>query len=268
MRPTNLVLLTILVPLAYALHAAGLGLASEGTSSRDFDMEILVPDGVGPFPAILLMHGCAGLTAPVADGLKVHARYFQKHGFVTAIVDSFGPRDKGGGKVCQSLEEIGYARYYRLKDAFQAKTDLSRHPSVDPQRIFLIGQSNGGSVALLAAARGGPSAVEGSEAFRAVVAYYPWCAALPPNPALISPLLVLGAGLDDWVSAEDCQGRFSKTKGAAAEVVIYPEAHHSFDLAIPFQAYAGRHIGGDPDATEDSRHRILAFFKRHMTNAD
>jgi dienelactone hydrolase len=155
-----------------------------------------------------------------------------------------------------------------LKDAFHAKADLARDPSVDPRRIFLIGQSNGGSVALLAASHDGPNAVEGSEAFRAVAAYYPWCGALQPNPALVSPLLVLGAGRDDWVSAHDCRRRFSKTRGAAAEVVIYPEAHHSFDLAIPFQAYAGRHVGGDPGDTEDSRRRILAFFKRHMTDGN
>jgi dienelactone hydrolase len=111
MRKAFPVVLLFLVSVIHSLQSPALGFAAEDTESRDYSIEIMAPHGAGPHPAILLMHGCAGLTPAVAEGLAAHARYFRKQGFVTAIVDSFCPREKGDGKVCESLEEIGYARY-------------------------------------------------------------------------------------------------------------------------------------------------------------
>src|SRR5580704_7268540 len=52
------------------------------------------PSGGGPFPAVVLLHTCAGL------GPHVHAwaRKLQDWGYVALVVDSFTPR--GNGVVC------------------------------------------------------------------------------------------------------------------------------------------------------------------------
>ena len=102
---------------------------------------------------LFLMHGCAGLTPAVKKSLNIHADYFNKHGFVTLIFDSFASRGNTGGKVCSDFDELNKARYYRTFDAFAAHDYLSSLPFVDGN-IYLIGQSNGGSVALQASRKG------------------------------------------------------------------------------------------------------------------
>ena len=101
---------------------------------------------------------------------------------------------------------------------------------------------------------------EGATPFAGVVAYYPWCGALDRYPELASPLLVLGAEQDDWVPPDGCVLRSADASGAAMDTHVYPGAHHSFDLPVEKQSYAGHTVGGDPAATEDSRRRYLKFF--------
>ena len=46
------------------------------------------PDGPGPFPALVLLHGCQGVSPQVKDW----ARWLADRGYVAFVVDSFGPR--------------------------------------------------------------------------------------------------------------------------------------------------------------------------------
>jgi dienelactone hydrolase len=235
-------------------------------SGQDFTLDVRKPEGEGPFPAVLLLHGCGGLTPGVVQGLSDHADVLVAAGYVTVVMGSFSRRNKAGGRVCKSLEELGYARHYRVKDAYQAQSLLASLPFVDGRNFFLIGQSNGGSVALLLASGYNPAGRDDVVPFRGVAAFYPWCGALTATPELVSPLLVLGAGQDDWVSPEGCRQRAARARGAAMEVVIYEAAHHSFDLPIAQQVYAGHIVEGDPEATIDSRRRILDFFQQQLTH--
>ena len=56
----------------------------------DIDVERLyLPDeGDGPFPAVVLLHGCSG----VAPRSRMWAEKLNSWGYATLIVDSFGPR--------------------------------------------------------------------------------------------------------------------------------------------------------------------------------
>ena len=227
---------------------------------EDIALEIHAPGGAGPHPAVLLLHGCSGLTERVAAGLRDHAEVLVAEGYLVVIVDSFSRRNKAGGRVCESLGELNLARYYRTKDAFAVRDHLAGRGDVDPAAVFLLGQSNGGSVALIAAMRKTVEKQGAGRPFAGVVAYYPWCGALDRYPELASPLLVLGAEKDDWVPPEGCVTRAADASGADMEVQVYPGAHHSFDLPVEVQSYAGHTVGGDPEATADSRRRFLAFF--------
>src|SRR5258706_11261398 len=46
------------------------------------------PEGPGPFPAVVLMHGCHG----VSGSTRQWAGWFREHGYVALIVDSWLPR--------------------------------------------------------------------------------------------------------------------------------------------------------------------------------
>jgi|GEM_PF-287271 len=228
--------------------------------------DISKPEGDGPFPAVVLMHGCGGWQPAVRYTMNTYAAYLVSHGFVVLDLDSFGPRNNGGGKVCESVAMQRDALDYRTYDAYDALKYLQAQKVVDGNNIFLMGQSNGGSVAINVAKGDAPQDKKGKDkGFRAVVAYYPWCGAFGNREVeLASPLLVFGGGQDDWVPARECEG--VQSTGADLQIKIYPEAAHSFDLEIMPQRYLGKLVGNNKYAAEDSRRRMLAFFIEHATS--
>ena len=227
--------------------------------------ELFKPDGAGPFPAVILMHGCGGWQPAVRYSLHTHADYLVKNGYVVLSLDSFGPRGYSGDDLCASNARLRDAIDYRTHDAFDALRYLQALSFVDAADIFLMGQSNGGSVAMQAAKAIGPTDYNKSHtAFRAVAAYYPWCGIFADSrQALASPLMVFAGGKDDWVSARECSNL--RAEGADFQVVVYPEAPHSFDLDIIPQRYLGHMIGNDAQAAKNSEERMLTFFDDHLT---
>lgn len=207
------------------------------------------PAATGKVPVVVLMHGCGGLGSAVRASLNSHARILNQNGFAALVLDSFGPRRIAGGWVCKDLSRLVDARTYRLKDAHDALNWLKSRPDIDARNIFLMGQSNGGSVALLAAATG---------RYRAVAAYYPWCGAAS---SYRSPLIVFGAGKDDWVPPDQCAKRRQSGK---YRFTLYPDAAHSFDVRTGSKTYLGYRIGYNGPATTDSRRRMIKFFRKHM----
>lgn len=154
------------------------------------------PEGEGPFPGVILMHGCSGLSRYVRLGLNAHANALRNQGFATLVLDSFGPR--GLSDQCNLLQ-LASARDYRVFDAFNALEVLRNNPLVDPKNIFLVGQSNGGSVALIAAGGGKYSKMTSDLRFTAIVAYYPWCGVTPGS--IVAPLLVwIAPGLSETMA--------------------------------------------------------------------
>lgn len=241
--------------------------ASDPHTARSLmlDAELFRPNGDGPFPAIVLMHGCGGWQPAVREGLRTHAEFLRDSGFVVLNLDSFGPRQYGGGKLCSNNPALYRALSYRTSDAFDAMRYLASQDFVAADNIFLMGQSNGGAVAIRAAKESAPQRYgKGEAAFRGVVAYYPWCGELGRSRVSLSaPLLILAGGRDNWVPASECQG--VRGEGAPLEVQVYPNAAHSFDLQLPPQSFQGKRIGGDPAATVDSRSRMLRFLLGNLT---
>ncbi len=222
------------------------------------------PLGNGPFPAVVLMHGCGGWQPAVQYSLEMLSEYLNEHGYVVLNLDSFGPRDLSGDAMCASNAELQQALVYRAHDAVDAMRYLRAQPFVQPQDIFLMGQSNGGSVAMEAADAGDMKSLGAPAPFRGVVAYYPWCGVYPRHPVNLSaPLLIFNGGEDNWVSASQCAG--IKATGADIAEVTYPNAVHSFDIDIPKQLYQGHWVGYDPHAAQDSQARMLAFFNARLT---
>ena len=151
--------------------------------------ELHLPTGDGPFPAVVLMHGCGGLSAAVKQGLDAHAAALNDAGFAAMILDSFGPRDLAGGKVCENVDQLVRQRHARRADAAGAHAFLQTLPEVDGGNIFLMGQSNGAGTAVLAAQPSFAKATGLDVPFRAVAAFYPWCGSFD-SIQLTTPLLV------------------------------------------------------------------------------
>ena len=161
-----------------------------------------------------------------------HAALLNENGYVTLILDSFGPRRITDG--CQTG-----GKYYSLQvnDAHAALDHLASLPFVDSDRIGLVGLSLGGGTALRLALRGYTHhrTASGQETYAALVAYYPWCEAAWAF-SLDRPVLILIGADDNWTPAPRCIALDSlagKTiNRPVLELKVYPNAHHSFDLPM------------------------------------
>jgi dienelactone hydrolase len=177
------------------------------------------PEGNGPFPAVVYLHGCGGLSRSTRNGV---AELMTGWGYVTLAVDSFATR--GLKHSCDNLMSV------REGDALAALRHLSAQSFVDPQRIAVVGSSQGAIVALqLVSTRPNFFAVPDDLKFKAVVAYYPECTFATEQLTL--PTIILIGELDDWTPARDCERWMERRagKGAPVKLVVYPGAYHGFD---------------------------------------
>jgi len=218
------------------------------------------PDGPGPFPAVVMMHGCGGVGSNQHDW----GRRLQVWGYVALIIDSFGPRGKTN--VCDDVLGVD-ARFARMPDAFAAKSFLMSQPFVDGEHIALMGWSHGGAATLFAVDDIYLTGVK-STPFTGVIAFYPPCFALMQR--VNAPLLILIGEVDDWTAASACRNMLRSTEQwerlAAAKITlkVYLDAHHGFDLRGPLRQIYGHTIGGHPGAAAQAEEEVKRFLARHL----
>ena len=164
---------------------------------------LLRPPGAGPFPAIAMLHGCTGLRTPsraIRAKPRFWAEHFRDRGYVALLVDSFTPR--GIDEVCTGRHLLSPVRD-RADDARGALRYLQGRPEVRPDRVGLLGWSNGAAATLSVLLDAGTAARD----FRAAVAFYPNCTRnYPGGPDFrpYAPLFLLVGALDDWTPAAPC----------------------------------------------------------------
>ncbi|WP_041802230.1 dienelactone hydrolase family protein [Rhodopseudomonas palustris] len=233
------------------------------------------PAGAGPFPTVIALHGCGGLSGG-AEPLR--ARYVDwvnhllKAGSAVLLPDSYGSRELG--PQCRLKERRVFARRERVADIAAARQWLLQQPWVAKQRISLLGWANGAS-ALLWAVRPQSAFSNTEPDFRAAVAFYPDCRLSSGLgwSARVPTLLLIG-GSDDLSSPSACRQMIEGARGrsALAKMVVYPGATHSFDrVNVPLHdthASASTdepdngHIGSDPAARADAQKRVAGWLGR------
>src|SRR6476659_5674732 len=100
------------------------------------------PEGAGPFPAVIGLHGCAGMHEATKQKL---ADELVAWGYVILLVDSFATR--GIEQACTGGSFFARAGN-RPSDAYGGLAFLARQTFVDPQRVAAVGFSQGGWAAL------------------------------------------------------------------------------------------------------------------------
>jgi dienelactone hydrolase len=219
------------------------------------------PDGAGPFPAIVGLHGCAGMPETTKRKLVDD---FVGWGYVVLLVDSFTTR--GIGHACTG----GYPGIAgkRRSDAYGALAFLARHTFVDPHRVASIGFSQGGWVTLLVAEANSFEhfAPASNLRFRAAVAFYPLCRGAGVRPMI--PTLILIGALDQWTPAADCSEKIDAwgTGGPSIELVVYPGIHHSFYYRElqPGRTMFGYWLEYNEQAAADANRRMRKFLERQL----
>ena len=243
-------------------------LASHDERNRPLSLTayLSMPSQAGPVPAVVLMHGCAGIN--MGKATLTWDRWFVAHGIATLEVDSFTGR--GWGYVCTNptyVTETGSR--WRLPDAQAALDYLRGLPGIDKDRIVLMGFSHGAATALLA--QGTPRL-----AYNAFIAVYPYCGGGPRAIAYTTPTLILIGAKDDWTPAQLCEDLFDARRAivdAGLELRVYPDAYHAFDSpAGPFFVQGcctnggtkTRFAGYDAYAYRQSRIDVAEFLNRRL----
>ena len=159
-------------------------------------------------PALLLMHGCAGVRdgqGALAERYTELAARLNALGVHALVTDSFSPR--GEGSIC--TQAVGLRRVtqlHRRRDALGALKWLAAQPGVDPRRLGLLGWSNGGSSVLAALNRRHPEVAAAPVQPSLAVAFYPGCQSEAQRGfEPTAPLLMLLGELDDWTPAAPCK---------------------------------------------------------------
>jgi dienelactone hydrolase len=233
------------------------------------------PEGKGPFPAVIAMHGCDGLAgrrSPLGRRYRDWGERLVAAGFVVLFPDSFGPRKLG--PQCSAGERSLRSGRERVGDIEAARRWLQEQAYVAPGRISLLGWANG-AVAALWSVR--PRvAKESKPDFRSAVAIYPGCRRLRDTAwAARTPTLILIGAKDDWTPANACEQMVAGARGRSARtsIVVYPGAYHNFDYPnLPFQQRTGIalaagstgrvHVGTDTAARNDAMRRVPEWLAR------
>ena len=238
-------------------------------------LRIQTPDGAGPFPAVVLMHGAG--TPVWRKGYGEWMGWLTRRGYAAVFVDSLNGRGIHG----DSLMGPTLMPPERAADLYIVLEILRSTRAVDSSRIAVIGMSHGGDTALdaLVLASPGkslPALTETPErrlaGLRGVVAFYPGCREpvagvhvtenyLQPWTVPV-PVLMFQGGNDSFVDQGLCDEVVARQKalGSPIDFVFYPDAPHCFDAEY----------GDDPDCrvvpefAADARDRVASFLTTHL----
>ena len=275
---TCAVQVTCAVPPAFAEDAKPLPAPRQvdiSTATGTLHAQLYKPDGDGPFPTVIGLHGCDGLgghSEAVLPRYRDWAEQLLKSGHAVLLPDSYGSRELG--PQCRAKEHQVLARRERVGDIAASRQWLLQQPWAAHDRISLIGWANGAS-ALLWAVRPQYASHGAEPDFRSAIAFYPDCRISSGLgwSTRVPTLLLIGAK-DDVSSPQACRQMVDGARGRSAltRIEIYPAAPHDFDRAnLPLHAIGGGsdaavpergHIGTDAEARADSQKRVAEWLAR------
>lgn len=233
-------------------------------------LELVTPPGPGPFPTVLLIHGCGGLRGPYEPNpiMDEYAASAVKAGWAAAILDSYAPRDWEARwariRVCSGLRLRGF---HRAADVLAGLDVLRDDPRVDTRHLRIASWSHGGwAVGDLVTLRDpGDSSLRRTMAgVEAIYFTYPFCA----FPAQAGRRDWTWKGDVRWVFAEQdtvqskagCQPMIERARraGARTDIVVFPGVTHAFDerLTTPDSTFRF-----DPKAAARAHAQFTAWLK-------
>jgi dienelactone hydrolase len=220
------------------------------------------PDGAGPFPAVIVLHGCAGMHDATKQKL---ADDLVAWGYVILLVDSYATR-RGTDHACTSSAFATFIR--RRPDPYGALIFLAGQTFVDPRRVAAVGFSAGARVSLFVAETNALKLFDppGNLRFQAAAAFYPPCQEAGARPGI--PTIIFVGALDDWTPAADCTNKIASwgNDGPPVDLVVYPGTYHGFFYPHlqPGTILFGHRVEYNSEAADNASHRLLQFLDRHL----
>ncbi|WP_075216061.1 dienelactone hydrolase family protein [Mongoliimonas terrestris] len=188
---------------------------------------LVLPDGEGLFPAVILLHGSDG---PTSGSTWNWSQYLTSLGFATLRIDSYTSR--GFQEIYTDQGRV--AEFMNVIDTYRALDVLAQDRRIDKNRIAVMGFSRGGIGALYSAlARFEEQYGSKTAKLAAHLPFYPPCNFLLDRDTETTgaPIRAFHGDADDWNPAPRCESYIERLQKAGhdAAVTIYPGARHSFD---------------------------------------
>ena len=274
MRLAFNLILAVLATVATTVATLGGARAAEQVDIPQADVTLhgvlFRPDGTGPFPGVVALHGCESLIRGTGKLAPIFAAWGERlaaAGLAVVFPDSFGSR--GLSTQCRVRERKVRSERERVADANAARRWLENQPWTIKDRVSLLGWANG-AVASLWAVRPRTVPRDGTSDFRSAVALYPGCRRLAEAAwSARIPTLILVGRADDWTAATTCEQMVAGAHGrsALASLVVYPGAYHEFDrpdypirelsgLANTVDGSGKAHVGTNAAARADALARV------------
>jgi dienelactone hydrolase len=233
------------------------------------------PDGAGPFPAVIAMHDCSGLTnasGAIESKYREWAQLLVRNGFIVLFPESYGSRGLGGQ--CAARTRPIRPDRERVADANASRRWLGQQADVRADHISLLGWATGGSSVLWAVRP--QRKPDDKPDFRSAVALYPGCRRLDSTAwsARVPTLILIGAA-DDVTLPQECEHMVAGAKGRSARIsiMVYAGAFHDFDhpnrpvqvrtgYAVSADGSGRIHTGTNAAARADSLKRVPQWLAR------
>ena len=243
--------LFFLLPFSIALASGPAKVGSSTvhyTSGKDtVRAEIFIPEGKGPFPAIIVIHEWLGLE----DWTKEQAKGLAARGYVTLAVDLYRGKVASNPEMAHELMR-GLPEDRAVRDLVSASEYLKTRPEVNPKKLASIGWCMGGGYSLQAA-------LNIPDLAACVICYGRLVTDSAAIMKIHSPILGLFGQDDQGIPPESVREFEAAAKKAGKEisVTIYPGAGHRFMNATDKGSYR-------KSAAKDAWSKINAFFERTL----
>lgn len=229
--------------------------------------DLFQPEGSGPFPAVVLLHGCRGINQ--SRDLD-WVRRLLAWGYVVLQVDSYGPR--GVRSACTNLEVPGPET--RGRDVYGATRFLHTLPLVDPGRIAALGWDQGAwTLRYVLQPAYADLKYLGWERYRLRAGVWFYARRCRSQAYRFNaPLLLLVGGKGDRNAARVLRCRDmverSRAAGSQIELVVYWEAYQAFDWRGKDEQFDGSEtpyrLLYDPQAEADAIQRVKEFLAEQL----
>jgi carboxymethylenebutenolidase len=223
------------------------------TPAGPIDALLGVPDGTGPWPAVVVVHDAIGYAA---DNEAINAR-ISAAGYLAISPNLYS---RGGRARCitRVFRELLSKRGRALDDIIAARDHVLAMPECSGA-VGIAGFCMGGQFALVMSPKG----------FGASAPFYGTPLPRPLSETLDGACpIVASFGRRDpiGIGAADKLRTVVDAKGIEADIKVYPDAGHSFANKLPGQPLIRiTGFGYDEAATNDAWGRVFSFFGRHLT---
>jgi dienelactone hydrolase len=245
---------------------------SQRDSAIEANHKLYIPKGNGPFPVVIAIPGCSGvsLNGPDTDigrlgdeGDRLFRRHYslmaqrlQDEGFIVFLIDYLSA--EGVPNTCNGeIHPKIVGKYIKESISF-----VKMNPASDPTRINIMGWSHGGSGVLEWLYR----LEEVPVGVRSAIAVYPGCSTSDTWDTSLPLLMILGEE-DDIALPTICNELIlSLPDQTNVQVLSYPDARHGFDFTEGPSVLSvgnGLTVGRNSIAGNEAWKEILIFLNQN-----